>query len=219
MLKTHIRTAALLALVSSLLLVPTPTYANSVAGTTNCTGKGSIVPRVTHFPHYRLDVTVKKSGPPTSPTWGTTFPTNGSISPEATETKAFVSPYAEGRWSAYSPKNGTTASASCTRRTAPTGATVQVAKLGNKSCASGGAVVKADGFGDIWVSWKPTASSSYRNRAYFPRDSTSLLVKLNQLFTRDASVFDVQIHVYRNGAKGTPSQWLQSKGLSCKKLA
>lgn len=199
-----------IAMLAGLLSVAVqgPAVATSDSGRLDCSGRGNIVPRISYQPHYGYKVAVKRSGPPSSPTWGNSVPNNGAP-PDSIAVDAYWSPYAAGTWSAYSRGPVMAASAACSQRPAPTGRPVRVVSLGAKSCSTGRVAIDADGFANIWISWRKTASGP-RHRAYFPKDPYGFIV-LNRIYTRDPQVYDIRIHAYNSNAERP----LQGYGAIC----
>ncbi|GAA1779603.1 hypothetical protein GCM10009795_027160 [Nocardioides hankookensis] len=92
-----------------------------------------------------------------------------------------------------------TASAACSGRAAPSGSAVKTVSIGDKSCSSGAVAVDADGFANIWISWRKTAGGATQ-RAFFPKDPYGFIT-FNRIYTRDAAVFDVVIRAYSSNAE------------------
>lgn len=178
-----------------------PAAAETDSGSINCTGDGHIVPRIAYATAVGHEVSVKQAGPPSSPTWGNSIGPGSGVDSMAVD--SYWSPYAEGTWTAYSGSSAMSASAACSKRAAPSGTPVRTVSLGDKSCGSGHVAIDADGFANIWISWKKSPTGQ-RHRAYFPKDPYGFIV-FNRIYTRDAAVFDIKIHAYNSDAK-TPLQ-------------
>ena len=178
--------------------IASPAYAggSSESGTKNCTGNGKIVPRVLYSEYFGGRVAVKQAGPPSSPTWGATLPQHDGSFPKYFRTIAYVSPYAEGTWSAYTPGPYMIADAQCSRKAAPSSTPTVSRSLGNKVCSSGTAYVDADGAAETWVMWKPSSSSTAWNRVRFSGGG------INTVATRDASIYSVTVKMYGGEPQG-----------------
>ena len=210
--------AALVALTATALTgFPSAALAagSTASGSLDCTGSGTVTPVVSYQPGRGFDLAVKKAGPPSSsPTWSVAA--RGGTSETNTQ-EARVSPYAEAHWGASSSGPAMTAQASCSRRTPTSARPVATVRLGDLTCSGKQVQIGGDGYSDVWISWRKTATGPvHRVRFAGPGRSDSAL-KLNDVFTRDTQVFDIVVRAYRAGSPstGTPDEPLAGVGKRC----
>lgn len=212
------RGAAVTLLVAMATLVPgSPANATNESGTRDCTGNGHIVPTVEHQPYFGYELAVKKAGPPSGPTWGVSVPNNPTGGFKYTISDAWYSPFVEGAWSAHSDDPVMSARVGCSERATPVATPAKILNLGDRSCGADRVRITADGYSDIWVSWRRTASGP-RQHVKFPGPGNSdTALRLNDMHTRDSAIFDIRLTAYRSGTPGgtTPDDWFAGWGTKC----
>jgi hypothetical protein len=170
---------------------------SNASGSKNCTGHGKIRVRTVYQPYWGVQVAVKRAGPPNSDTWGTGAAGDGSSLPAQTvETVWPPSPYAEGRWSAYSKGNSMTARAECTQPRVAAPRTdrkaTDVSHLGAWACSGSKKVrIIADSFSRTEVSYRSTPTSP-RIVTTFPEG----IPTFNDVRTGEAKVYDVVVKFF-----------------------
>ena len=219
------RHSALAVALVGALLVTAGTAAPSAgaagkSGSKNCTGRGKIVLRVEYFASQGVEVAVKRAGPPSGPTWGVSVrpsvPFPGSDD-AIWSLRSYVSPYSQGRWSAYTNGHGLRVAASCSRPAARTTAATTAAtktgqaarngplrvSLGDKKCPAGKkARVYADAFGKVNVGWKSGPSGPF-NLVRLPSGSV-----IKDVYTNERNIYDVDVAT-------TSTEGFHATGIRC----